>query len=123
MRLHSKEPVSSSTTATLKCFFRYRGVAFLYFFELFSAKSRVSRILIMKGREKVIFKTDKESIEVIHEEIQDDWKEIEIELDQDVVDKLPEIEEELSKNGLTLNDLFIAILKNEIKKGIQINED
>ena len=64
----------------------------------------------------MIFNFENEKLDIIHEEPEDDWEEIEITIPEECTDSLYEIEKELSKYDLTLNDFFIAVLKKEISK-------
>ena len=64
----------------------------------------------------MIFNFEKEKLNIIHEEPEGDWEEIEITVPDECIDSLYEIEKELSKYDLTLNDFFIAVLKKEISK-------
>ena len=64
----------------------------------------------------MLFDFGEEKLEIVHEEPQENWENIEIEINEDCMRKLYVIEDELYKYGLTLNDFFIAVIKNEIKK-------
>ena len=64
----------------------------------------------------MLFDFGEEILDIVHEEPQDNWETIEIELDEQCISKAYVIENELYKYGLTLNDFFIAVIKNEIKK-------
>lgn len=64
----------------------------------------------------MLFDFGHEKLEITHEEPREDWKTVEIELDEECIGKLYAIENKLYEYGLTLNDFFIAVIKNEIEK-------
>lgn len=64
----------------------------------------------------MIYQLETGPLEVVHIEPDETFSEIEIEIDNDAYEKLDEIEKVLKKDGLTLNDFFIAVIKQEIDK-------
>lgn len=62
----------------------------------------------------MLFDFGSKKLDIVHEEIQDDWLSLNIEFDDSLEDRLVKFEKELNKNNLTLNDFFIAVLKDAI---------
>ena len=64
----------------------------------------------------MLFDFGNEKLDITHEEPQDNWETIDIDVDEECIGKLYTIEDKLHEYGLTLNDFFIAVLKKEINK-------
>lgn len=63
----------------------------------------------------MIFTFGDKKLDIVHEEIQKDWPAVDIEMGEAIEAVIIEYENELRKHNLTLNDFFIAILKDAVE--------
>lgn len=71
----------------------------------------------------MIFQLFNGPLVIEHEEEQPDWVTIQITLDDEAVANLEKIAKMLEPDGITMNDILVSIIKNEIQRHLKEEQD